>query len=99
MKIETDRLKIVDVSSLDSFYIISYKPLVKPIGFFGLTKGNEIIGLYIDEKYRSMGVATEVIEELRKRVGKLIVVTSFSNDSMKHVLDKLEFKKYIKYES
>lgn len=95
---ENDRVKISEVKDLEKFFIISDKLLAKPIGFFGM-KDNEVIGLYVDEKYRNKGIATDVIKMLEKDFDKLVVVTGFNNLSMQSVLKKLDYKKYLKYES
>lgn len=79
-------------------YVIVESKTAKPIGFFGISALNELYGLYIDPEYRNKGYATQVLTLLRKEGIKLVVTTSEENIPMQHILEKLNYKKWLKYE-
>jgi len=80
------------------FYIITDKTLGKPIGFFGL-KDNEILGLFIEPKYRRKGYATELLKLLVEENPDIVIVTNPKNISMQKILDNLGWSKWFKYHS
>jgi RimJ/RimL family protein N-acetyltransferase len=92
-----DRIRIVKMpSDMDGFYIISSMIDHKPIGFFGI-KGNECVGFYIEEEYRNRGYAEETIK-LIKNSFAVSFTTDTRNIPMQHLLEKLGYYRYFKYE-
>jgi RimJ/RimL family protein N-acetyltransferase len=83
-------------NNLDGFYVISCIEDSKPIGFFGI-KGNEVVGLYIEEEYRNKGYGKEVIDLIKNNLDAYFI-TNTSNTTMQHILEELGYTKYLKYE-
>ena len=98
-----DRIKGKKVSlikfpnKLDGFYIISSINDARPIGFFGI-KNNEVVGLYLEEEYRNRGYGTEVIKLIKENFDNLYLITHLDNLAMQHILEKLGYSRYLKYE-
>lgn len=92
----TKRIGYSEIKS--NFYMIVDKDMAKPIGFFGLTKDNELNGLFIEPQYRRKGYATELIEDLRRQDIRIQTITSTKNIPMQKLCEKLGLKKWLKYE-
>ena len=82
----------------DGFYMLCETDQSKPIGFFGLSKTNELHGLFIEPQYRKQGYAKELLECLHNYGIRIQTVTSPKNISMQMLLEKMGYKKWIKYE-
>ena len=96
--VEGDKVKLVKFpNNLDGFYVVTSKTDARAIGFFGI-KNHEVVGLYIEEEYRDMGYGTEVIKLINENFKDLYLITSLSNLAMQHILEKLGYSKYLKYE-
>jgi len=96
--LKSKRISVVEFGKNTGFYVISDRELAKPIGFFGLSADNELYNLFIEPIYRRKGYATDVIQLLRDNKIRIKTVTSTKNVSMQKLLEKMGFKKWLKYE-
>ena len=78
------------------FYIITDRELAKPIGFLGISKTNELVGLFIEPKYRRKGYATDIIKSIENE-RKIHLTTSPKNIPLQKLLEKLGYSKWYKY--
>lgn len=92
-----EKISLFPVSEMANFYIITDRKNIKPIGFCGISECHELIGLFIEPKYRRKGFATDLIKVLENYFA-IRVTTSVKNTPMQKLMEKMGYTKLLKYQ-
>lgn len=91
--------KVVAIQVLRSFfYVVIDKEQHRPIGYMGMSKLNELVGLFIEPAYREKGFATDLVNATQKVFHSLNFTVSPENIPMQALLEKLGYEKWFKFE-